>query len=175
MPHSLRIDEKQNSGYPSVVAAILFPCLGLSLRALFDYELISYALMWPVVGATAVGAGLLLAIGSRQFLFRPGSVASVGGTIVLLAGVYGYGASSVVNAVYDDSPAIEYSTQVLDKHISSGNHTSYYLKVNAWEPVASAEDVQVSSEYYNHVRTGQKVDIALHNGRLGVPWFTVLE
>lgn len=175
MPHSLRIDEKANSGYPSVLVAVLLPCLGLLLRALFDYELVSYAPLWPVVGATATGAGLLLAIGSRQFLFRPGSQGSVGGTIVLLACLYGYGASSIVNAVYDDSLATGYSTRVLDKHISSGKTTSYYLKVNAWGAVAAAEDVQVSSDYYDQVRMSEKVAIALHKGRLAVPWFTVVE
>ena len=175
LPHSLRVDEKPNSGYPSVLIAILIPCLGLMLRALFDYELVSHAPMWPVVGATATGAALVLAMGSRQFLFRSGSVVSVGSTIVVLAFLYGYGASSIVNAVYDELPATEYSTQVLDKRISSGKRTSYYLKVAAWGPVATAEDVEVSSEYYDQIQPGQQVDIALHNGRLEVPWFTVIE
>ncbi|WP_426061287.1 hypothetical protein [Hymenobacter sp. B1770] len=172
---TLRIDEQKNTGYPSVLYALVGPVFGLMMRALFDYELVSYEPLWPLVGATTTGAALMLAIGSRIFLFRRKSALSVGFTILFLALIYGYGATSVVNAVYDEGEVTTYTPQVLGKHYSSGKHTSYYLNVTAWGPVATAEDVQVSRDYYQQVQEGQKVTIALMPGRLGVPWFTVLE
>ncbi|MBD2767208.1 hypothetical protein IC235_04800 [Hymenobacter sp. BT664] len=176
-PHTLRIDQKSNSGYPSLLIATLIPCLGLLIRALFDYQLPSYAPMWPLVGTAATGAALALAIGSRQFLFRACSRVSVALTIALLALLYGYGATSTINVVYDTAEGATFRTKVLGKHYTSGrnNNRTYYLKVSPWGPVTSAEDVRVSHDFYRQTQEGQAITIMLLPGRLGVPWFLVVE
>jgi hypothetical protein len=77
--------------------------------------------------------------------------------------------------VYDKGATTFFATKVLGMHISSGKTTTYYLKLQAWGPVPTAEDVQVSSDYYRQVQPGQAVTVALRPGLLGVPWFTVIE
>lgn len=175
LPHTVRIDQKKNSGYPSVLAAVFAPGLVLLLRSLFDFEIVSHAALWPVVGKVAAGTALVLAIGSRNFLFKQGSTASVGLTVVVLAALYGCGATLAVNAVYDESPAKTFTPQVTGKHINTGKTTTYYLTLQAWGPVATEENAQVSSAYYQQVQPGQSVTVALRPGRLGVPWFRVME
>ncbi|MDO7850460.1 hypothetical protein [Hymenobacter convexus] len=175
LPRTLRIDEKRNSGHPAVLIAVLVPCLGLLIRALFDYELVSHAPLWPRVGTAATGAALVLAIGSRKFLFRAGSMVSVGLHIGVLAVLYGYGATSTLNAVYDPAEAVLFTPQVVGKHYNSGKQNTYYLKLSPWGPVATTEDVTVSKAIYQQTVEGQKITVALRPGRLGVPWFAVVE
>lgn len=175
LPRTLRIDEKKKSGYPSVLIAFIAPSFGLLLRALFDYKLVSYAPLWPLAGAVVAGVAIVLALVSRNFLFRQGSTGSVGLTIVLLAALYGYAATSIVNAVYDESQATVFKPQVTGKHITSGKSTTYYLTLQPWGPVQAAEDVNVSSDYYEQVQEGQSVTVVLRPGWLGVPWFNVVE
>lgn len=175
LPSVLRVDEEKNSGYPSVFIALLGPGFGLLWRALFDYELVSYARLWPVAGAAAVGAALVLAIGSREFLFRRDSGLRVGLTLVLLAGLYGYGATSAINATFDEAAPAMFTARVVSKRIDSGKHKTYHFKVTPWGPMTITDDVRVTHEYYNQVVTGQSVVIALWPGRLGVPWYSVVE
>ena len=89
LPKTLRLDEKKNSGYPAVMVAFMMPSLGLLLRMLLDYDVVNYAVLWPVVGTVAGGTAILLAIGSRNFLSQKDSLVSSAFTIVLLAGLYG--------------------------------------------------------------------------------------
>jgi hypothetical protein len=175
LPRTLRIVEKKNGTYPTVTIAFIGPSLCLLIRTLSDQELVSYAPLWSVAGAVAAGTAGLLAVGSRRFVFRPGETASVGFTIALLALLYGYGATLAINSVYDDGAATTFTPQVIDKHISSGKTTTYHLRLKPWGPVPTAEDVQVSAACYRQVQPGQTVTVALLPGRLGVPWFTVME
>lgn len=174
-PRTLRIDEKKNSGYPSVLAGFLIGSLILLLRAMFDYEIVNYATLWPVVGAMTAGIATAMAIGNRKFLAQPDSRVSVALTILLLAALYGFGATVIVNGEYDDSPATVFTPKVSDKHISSGKTTTYYLTLQPWGPITASEDTPVSRSYYNEVQVGQAVSVALHAGRLGVPWYKVAE
>ena len=175
LPNTLRIDEEKNSGYPSALVGFLAPSMGLLVRALFDYEVVSHALLWPVAGKAAAGVALLLGIGSRKFLVRQGALTRTIFAVGLLAALYGYGAASVINTVYDEATAEAFTPQVMSKHISTGKTTTYYLTLQAWGPVAAGEDVSVSRAYYEQVQPGQSVKVALGAGRLGVPWFIVVE
>jgi hypothetical protein len=175
LPHTLRLDEKRNSGYPALTVAWLIPCLGLLIRALFDYELVSYAPLWPLAGATAALTALALAFGSRRFLFLAGEAAGLRIHIGALALLYGLGSTSVINAAYDPAEAVAFRPEVVGKHYTSGKNNTYYLKVSPWGPVATAEDVTVSRNFYQRTEEGQKITVALRPGRLGVPWFSVVE
>jgi hypothetical protein len=171
----IRPDEKKNSGYPSVVTALLMPSLGMALRVMLDFEILNYAPLWPQVGAVALLFGLGLLLGSRQFLFRNDGRTSLLLTVVVYAALYGFAATTAYNCAFDDSLGRRYETLVLSKHVSSGKTTTYYLEVGPWGPRTEAEDVTVTQEYYEQAAPGDKVQIYLRPGQLHVPWFTVLE
>jgi hypothetical protein len=175
LPNTLRIDEEKNSGYPSALVGFLAPSMALLVRALFDYEVVSYALLWAVAGKAAAGVALLLGIGSRKFLVQQGALTRTVFAVGLLAALYGYSAASVINTVYDEATAEAYTPKVVSKHTSKGKTTTYYLTLEAWGPMPTGEDVPVSHAYYEQVQPGQSVKVALGSGRLGVPWFIVVE
>ncbi|WP_310398198.1 hypothetical protein [Hymenobacter sp.] len=175
LPNALRVDVTRDSDYSSMLYAFVLPCMALFFRTDADYKIVSHAPLWPLAGAAAAGVALLLAVGSRRFLLHRGSVLRVGGTIALLASLYGYVASFTVNAVYDEGPATTFTPQVLGKHFIPGRRAKYYLEVGPWGPITSANELRVSRTYYEQVQQGQPVTIALGPGRLGVPWFTVVE
>ena len=174
-PHTLRIDEKKNSGHPSLLAGFIMVSLILLVRGLFDYEVVDYAPLWPVAGLAAVAVAGALALGSRKFLALPTERLSVGMTLLVLAALYGYSATVLVNGAYDEAPAQEFAPRVTGMHSNSGKTTTYYLTLEAWGPVPGGEDATVSHNYYRQVRVGQTVRVGLHPGRLGVPWYKVIE
>ncbi|WP_400193444.1 hypothetical protein [Hymenobacter sp. B81] len=174
-PGLLNIDEKKGSAYPSIGIALLLPSLLLALRALLDTELVSYGPLWRWVGAATVFFAALLALGTRSFLQRPGSRLSQAFAIALCAFAYSFGAVSTYNSTFDEAPAAAYPVKVLDKHTSSGNTTTYYLKVSPWGPFRQPEDVAVTKNYYAQSSIGATATMLLRPGRLGIPWYTVAE
>ncbi len=173
--HTLGFFEDKTSAYPSVATAVFMPSLSLVIRSLFDFEAVDYASLWLPAGLAGLGMAVLLVLGARTWFFRDNELFIKSLVVIPAAIMYGYGATSTINAVYDESPATIYRPQVVSKHINSGKSTTYYLKLPAWGPVATEEDVKVSRTYYQQVQPGQQVAVALRPGRLGVPWFAVLE
>ncbi|GAA4348183.1 hypothetical protein GCM10023185_03850 [Hymenobacter saemangeumensis] len=170
---ALRLNETTNSPYPSVLLAVLLPSLALSIRGLFDFEIVAYQQLWPVVGRAAVSMALLLGLGTREWLFRRQTAFAASLTLVFMAALYGYGASTCINAAFDGQRGRVFHTQVLAKHSSSGKTTTYYLTVQPWGPFPEVADIQVAQEQYQLMRPGSVVDIRLRPGRLGVPWYAV--
>ena len=174
-PGVLRLDERKNSAYPSLVTAILMPSLLLLLRGLLDFEILDYGNLWLPAMVISVLLALAMLAGSRQFLLQQDSRLSLVLAALAYAVLYGYAATVIYNCAYDEGRATEYTVQVLTKHKSSSKTTTYYLKVCPWGPRATADDVTVSREYYQQAKTGDKIHIYQMPGKLHVPWFTVAE
>jgi len=168
----LRLDEATNSAYPSVMIAVGAPSLCLIIRALFDTEFLNYNELWVLVAQVGVAMALLLALGTRSWLTERSTSLKTGLMLLILPAMYGYGASAMADTAFDETRGQVFRTRVLDKHSSHGKTTTYYLTVAPWGPVATAEDVQVTSEMYEAAQTGTQVRMRLRPGRLGVPWFT---
>ncbi|UOQ72531.1 hypothetical protein [Hymenobacter cellulosilyticus] len=128
----IRPDEVKNSAYPSITVAFLMPALALVMRVLMDFELLSYAPLWPVAGTVAVLVALLLLVGSQPFIARNDSRASLLLSCIAYAAVYGFAAVISYNCTFDESQGATYDVQILDKHKSSGKTTTYYVKVSPW-------------------------------------------
>ncbi len=170
---TLRLDERNNSAYPSVFTALLFPSLAMGGRAAFDFELESYAPFWPLMGAVA-GGFILLSVGSRR---RQEWLGPYQGAFVLAVGLYtlffSFGATTLVNCVFDDSSAAVYPAHVVKKETSGGSTTTYYLRLSAWGPRSTPDIVTVSADYYRRKQVGDGLHVYLHPGRLHVPWLEV--
>jgi len=93
--------------------------------------------------------------------------------LLLITCVYGTGVVRQIDTQLDTSQPRQYSTQVLDKSMSRGRSTTYYLRLNSWEPRDNYKKVSVSNSLYHSVQIGDSVCITAHDGALQVPWFTV--
>jgi hypothetical protein len=169
----VRLDEKQKTAYPNLSTALVLPALGLALRALLDFNLLSYKTLWvPIIIVTAVLSFVFITV-MKKFLQNEESRMSKIFYIIGFMAVYSYGAVIVSNCLYDNSITTVYTSEVLDKHTSGSKRTSYYLTLRAWGPVNENEDTDVGSQFYSVVEKGDIVSVYLKKGRLGIPWYYV--
>ena len=170
---TLRLDERGNSAYPSVLMALFFPSLALTGRAAFDFELESYAHFWPLMGAVAGGFALLL-LGSRR---RQEWLRHYQAAFVLAVGTntlfFSFGSTTLVNCVFDNGSAAVYPARLVKKQTSGGSTPTYYLRLSAWGPRTAPDIVTVSADYYRRKQVGDELHVYLHPGHLHVPWLEV--
>ena len=162
-----RADELKNDAHPTVAYALLGPGLVLTLRAVLDYEVLQSA--YAAALYALVGCALFAAV-----LFFDPTQRSRRGTlpVFFLVGVaYGYGVVVEANARLDRSPGIVYTATVQNKQIISGKSTTYELDLSSWGPKPETNKLDVSSSTYNQIQTGQKVQVKLKTGALGVRWY----
>ncbi|SES85714.1 hypothetical protein SAMN04487998_0487 [Hymenobacter actinosclerus] len=166
----LCFDDSNHSARPAITAALLFPPLGLLLRGLFDFELLAYQPLAPYAAGTALLMATALVLGSPQLLATSGRrVLLTGGIMAVL---YGAAAVVTVNCVFDTSGPRVYAVPVLDKQLSGGQTSSYYLNVGPWGARAQPENVEVSKTLYQQTVIGDTVHIYQRPGRLGAAWFS---
>jgi hypothetical protein len=171
----IRIDERKGSAYPTVFFAILMTSCGLFLRALLDYDIFYYSNIWIpsiIIGITMVA---LLVFGTKEFKFKKAKdYFSVLSLTIFFFG-FGYGSIVTLNCMYDESVPQTFQSKVLNKRISSGKRTTYYIELTAWGTQTEKNDVSVTEELYEKLEIDNNVTVYLKNGWLKIPWFIVTE
>jgi hypothetical protein len=153
---------------PDLAAAFMAPAALLGLRAFMDVHVVDWHELVP--WAAGMAALLLFALirvdpsASRRWATL---------MFVLVAGVYGFGASSLGNALLDRSSPDVYPTKVLGKHVSSGRNRTYELRLAPWGQNAGPRDVTVSRSLFGEVEVGQTVCVNVHAGAIRVAWYSV--
>ncbi|ABC80122.1 hypothetical protein [Anaeromyxobacter dehalogenans] len=163
------VEERRNEVRPGVGVPVFAPGVVLMLRALLDYQVVDVSPMLAWTGAGAVALTALLVRGDaalRRRWFVPV-------LIVALVAPYPWGALNAADVLLDRAPAEVHEVPVLHKHVSSGKHTSYDLRLPPWGPIAEAQEVDVGRELYGAVEVGDVVCAHLRPGALGARWFVV--
>ena len=97
-------------------------------------------------------------------------------SIIFLMLIYGIGFSIPANIIFDKSEPTIYEVSVINQRVSKGRHTDYYLEVSPWiNKKINQKEISVGSKLYSEVEIGDKVNIKLYKGFLGVPWFKAVE
>ena len=165
----VHFDERKNSAYPSIVRMFMMPALALAFRSLLDFSIIdAKQLLLPVLAITAVFSGLMLAK-SKEFTGK----AWIKLLPIIFAAVYAYGLTVTGNCLFDRSQPEVFTARVLDKHVTTGKSTTYYVKLAPWGPVAEADDATVTREQYERVQVGKEVYVGKMAGILKIPWFFI--
>ncbi|NML38578.1 hypothetical protein HHL17_15325 [Chitinophaga sp. G-6-1-13] len=94
-------------------------------------------------------------------------------TYAFLLLIASYGMVVFINVFLDTRSAGLYQTTVVNKRISTGKSTSYYLEVWPWGPVRSSESISVVKSDYEETEINDLVNMELHRGALGLPWYRV--
>jgi hypothetical protein len=93
--------------------------------------------------------------------------------LVLFFVGYTFGAIITVNGHFDHSEPETFHAKILDKHISSGKTTTYYLTLSSWGPFEENTDVTVTSDQYESFYPGNEVIVYQHPGVFRIPWYYV--
>lgn len=169
----IRIDEKNDSAYPSVFWAVLAPSMAICIRALLDYNIIDHNNVW--VSATIITLTFMTAllVGNKEFKLKniKGFFTTLFLSVFLFA--YSYGSVITVNCMFDKSQPEVYSAKVLSKRISSGKTTSYYLELASEGLQQEVEEVSVTQDFYERINKNDVVELYLMHGLLDVPWIIV--
>jgi hypothetical protein len=159
-----------NAAHANVGSACALPAFMLMVRVLSDFNLVDTV---PLIGAGAAVGGAFVAIlatVSRRLRAKPWTLLG----IALITAVYGFGAIGEANALLDHSPASVQQTKIIDKRVRYGRATTYVFTLPPWGAQRDSAEVVVSHELYDRLAPGDPVCMLLHDGALGMPWFTVL-
>ncbi len=170
VPNSLfRLAAKPGDAHPNLVQLLLLPGLALTLRAVLDFDVIAWVpavLPAAVVGIVTFCAAIM---GDRGLRARP----TAWSVILLPVLAYGFGAALLGNALLDRSASETFATTVTGHHVSSGRHTTWYVRLAPWGPYSDAADASVPRWLYQSVADGQPVCTQLHSGAFAIHWFVV--
>ncbi len=167
----LKVDERPNSAYPSVATGFIMAGLSLSLRALFDFNILEFKQLWITTGTLAACVIILILIATRFPEFKSIHDYFAILTFIILAYAYSFGAYTISNCLFDNSDPEYYQTKVIQKEISKGRSTTYYIIVASWHNAERFEKVTVSAEEYNEATIGSDIAIAEMKGLFGTPWY----
>lgn len=162
------VEGKRNDPRPDLGLALAAPGVVLMLRSILDLQLIDWRppLLWTVLAAPVAVVLVLRAAdpGARRRWY-------VVPLLALLAGPWAWGMLTLGNAVLDRGRGESFQARVVDKRIASGKHTSYYLRLAPWGPVADEDEIDVGRKAYQRIDVGDVVCPRLRPGALGFRWF----
>jgi hypothetical protein len=166
----IKVDDKKDSKYPSVTYGLVLTCCGLVIRVL-DFELVDYVQLWLYSIIPFLGMLLLcrMAIGKivlRKFLDYLSIFCLA--AILMFYSVSGY---AVLNCLPDQSKPTDHTAKILEKTVSKGKTTSYYILLTPWGPRSEAKKVSITRSEYDRAEVGEEVQIFLKDGLLNIPWF----
>lgn len=167
----IRVDERKNNAHPSVATGFIMAGLSLSLRALFDYNILEYNQLWITTGTLAVLLIIVILIATKLPKFKSAQDYFAIFTLIILTYSYSFGAYSVSNCLFDNSSPKYYQTNIVQKEISTGRSTTYYIIVTSWHDAEKIEKVTVNAEEYNLTSVGDNIAIAEMKGFFGTPWY----
>ncbi len=172
----IRIDEPSGgSAYPSVAIAFLLPSIGLMTRVLFDYDIFDYSTAWWKAGVLALIISVILFFKHNEFNLKNKHHLLSVLCLLLFIYVYSFAAVIYINCNFDNSKPEYFTAKIIDKRISKGKRSSYYLKITPWGEQKEASEVSVSKSFYNRMKINEKLNIYFKKGKLAVPWFILTD
>lgn len=170
----LTIDERNEAVYPSVFWAFFAPTSVIFLRALMYFKIYNYDNVWLLTAVIAFSFFFTLIINNRGFVFNKFERTS---TILIFSVfiVFGYSFGTVINlnCTLDDSKPMKFKTIVLDKRITKGKSTNYYLTVSQWNNQKEPKEENTNESDYEIIKKGDTITINFYEGKLNIPWYEI--
>jgi hypothetical protein len=148
--------------------ACAVPACALFARTLFDLNLISWLPLTTF--AAAVGIVFFIAASRREANLRRRwwrvLIAAV------LTGAYAFGVLGQADVLLDRAPQAMLRSRIIDKHSGRSRIAAYHLTLAPWGPMITPHDATVSRDVYDAAELDDPACIRLHDGALGMAWFT---
>jgi len=170
----IKLNEKTESPYPSVLMPMIFTACALAMRALLNVTLLSHRPVWiPLLVLTAVLVGIIL-WKNREFAFENKKADIFLITLIsFIVMAFNYGAMISLNSELDQSQPEIYQARVVEKYADYGIISTYDVTLSAWEKEENEREINVPKAVFHSFNEGDDVMIHLKSGALGIDWFEV--
>lgn len=170
----IRVDQRDNSAYSSLLAGLTLPTSALLVRALMDWNILEYRGAWVTISmTTAVLSGLFL-MGTKEFSYTKFQHLFAGLVLTAIMFGYVYGGYVIANCLFDQSAPEEFMVQVVDKKIGSGRVTTYDVVVAPLSPETKPRKLGVTKRQFDKLTKGDSVALHIREGLFGTPWLYVV-
>ena len=164
----IKIDQKTESAHPSVVYALMYPSLVLMARAIFDFNILDYSMVWPwSLGLTILISSWLYFVNRSVNDNYDQDNKSI---LIIIPFFLAYSFSTILytNCCYDNSETQYHQATVIKKR---KNDDDYYLYLTPWGDRQKPIKTEVSLDRYNNTEVTDQIILEIHKGRLGIPWY----
>ncbi len=170
----IKIIKADNSPYPALTSSLTIPVAAIVIRALLDFEVVSYESLWvPTLILSSIAIFLLLRSGSSEFKIT-NKVELIFSYLYLLigVGVFVFCSIILINCAFDESEPIIYEVEVLSKRTSKSRRSPnrYIITINAKSEGFEEMEISTSEYLYNNVESGNMINAYLKKGMLNVRW-----
>jgi len=168
----LRLYFSKTRPFPTLLVAVVVSEFAAFFALLWNYNIYSFVgRSWELVLGAAVVVAIVWAMACWTATAGEKNLFAIYGGLLLVASLYGYDAIVFANCAYDRQPAVIWRVGVKDKHVSRGRSTTYYVRTSHWGKFRIGNSVQVSSSFYRSVAEGDSINVYLHPGIWGIPWY----
>lgn len=160
----------KRSVYPQIIVGMIVLGFVCALASSTSGELYDSGNLWkPALIFTTVLFVAFYFTGTNKSMAVGWQIA----TMLIVAGLFGFGNTVHINTVFDASQPRIYRARIDNKKISSGKHTSYNLYISEWGPESVSSTIDVGSRFYNNVNVGDSVTMYYRPGALNIPWYKI--
>lgn len=157
---------------------VLFPvgsALLLTIETSEYSHILDYANFWfPCILVSAIMGGLYYYIGTRNQDITIWEKLLIPACAI----AYAYGVVMFVNISFDTSEAISRQVPILAEHREHhysryGSSYEWYITIPSVKNHYERTKIQVSEDFYYHIRAGERVVVVQKKGFLEIPWYKV--
>lgn len=163
------ISMKKNSPMPNLILGFAFPAGTLFFTTFFSLNLIHEAGAWlPSIFIGLILTTLLYKFGINKL---EGNIAGQVSVMLVVSILYSSGAYLFLNKALDTAPCQTYPASILDRGVTTGKSTSYWVTLTDFGPYKGAHRLVVSHSVYGVSQIGDTVKVDLHPGKFNLAWY----
>jgi hypothetical protein len=171
-PGLFDFEGRRNDARADIAIALVCPAIILGGRTFFDFDFVNATpiFLWGLAVGTVLTLAVLRTSGAKVRM-RKSTLIFMGLFLV----VYGCGLAGEVDVRLNRSTAEVLPANVLDKRVSNGKTTTWYLRLSPWPGRPRINDISVPEAMYNTVHSGQQVCLYVYGGALRIPYFWAVQ
>lgn len=170
----IKLDSPKESVIPNLAIVIITPGMGLGLRCIFDFEILSFTNFWtPTIILSLVFFGLLFV---RSDDLKGKDKFSIMNSFFLFIFIALYSSTSILmlNKIFDLKTPSIHQALVIDKIEPTDDNNFRLVLDEGWEPrINSIEEANVPEEFFYQTKIGDSVFVTVHEGAFKIPWYKV--